>query len=229
MAIANDPTEKGSHADQAYEEVLRRLRTGQFSASDRVVDKVLAAELDMSRMPAREALLRLVNEGYLVGTARGFRLPTLSVTDIMEIFEIRKLLEPRAAASACCMLDESALGDLRAAYTDAVRAHAEQNVAKLKRANTDFRVVWLEAVPSRRMVATISRFFDHVNAIRSATLHDPIARELSVSLLATILDGFARRDPLYVHDQMLSFIEAARMRFIELQDAYSSDLGLEVA
>jgi hypothetical protein len=56
-------------------------------------------------------------------------------------------------------------------------------------------------------VATISRFFDHVNAIRSATLHDPLARQMSVEILETLLDGFARRDALYVHDQMLTFIE----------------------
>jgi hypothetical protein len=53
-----------------------------------------------SRMPAREALLRLTNERYLVGTTRGFVTPRLSLEDIRDIFAVRLLLEPRAAANA---------------------------------------------------------------------------------------------------------------------------------
>ncbi len=41
-------------------------------------------------MPAREALLRLANEGYLVGTTRGFVTPRLGLDDIREIFEVRR-------------------------------------------------------------------------------------------------------------------------------------------
>src|SRR5271154_4432436 len=89
-----------SRGSATYLEILGRLQRGQVGAHERLVDTSLAVELNVSRMPVREALLRLVHEGYLVGTPRGFMLPQLSVRDIAEIFEVRKLLEPRAAAAA---------------------------------------------------------------------------------------------------------------------------------
>jgi DNA-binding GntR family transcriptional regulator len=213
-----DKPERASHASEAYAEVLRRLRSGVIGPADKIVDAALAAELNMSRMPAREGLLRLVNEGYLIGSTRGFMLPRLSSRDIAEIFEIRKLLEPRAAASATINLTEVDLEGLRAAYEDACSAEVRGSREGLMRAHTQFREIWLQVVPNRRMAATVSRFFDHVHAIRGATLHDPATRSLSVRILGRILDGFERRDALYVHDQIGDFIEQARVSFIALRE-----------
>ena len=215
--------ERASHASEAYAEVLRRLRGGLIGPGDKIVDAALAAELNMSRMPAREGLLRLVNEGYLVGTTRGFMLPRLSSRDIAEMFEIRKLLEPRAAAAATINLTEVDLQELRRAYEDACGAEARGSREGLMRANTRFREIWLQVVPNRRMAASIARFFDHVHTIRAATLHDPATRALSVQILGRILDGFERRDALYVHDQIHDFIEQARIRFMALNAKGSAD------
>ena len=74
---------------KAYGEMRDRLRRGLISPDDRLVDLQIADELGASRMPVREALLQLVSEGYLVSTARGYRVPTLSLQDVAEIFEVR--------------------------------------------------------------------------------------------------------------------------------------------
>jgi DNA-binding GntR family transcriptional regulator len=91
---AESESAKTNISDLAYETIRQRLRRAEIGPGDRLIDKALAAELNMSRMPAREALIRLVHEGYLVGSTKGFRLPELSRTDILEIFEIRLALEP---------------------------------------------------------------------------------------------------------------------------------------
>jgi DNA-binding GntR family transcriptional regulator len=213
------PPEKVSSAVQAYDEMLRRLRKGEIGRNDRIVDKVLAGELDMSRMPAREALLRLVNEGYLVGTTRGFRLD-LTVDDIMEIFEIRRLLEPRAAASAATVLGPDDLERMGDAYKALLAASHSIDPVGMNYAHTDFRMIWLDAVPNRRLAATISRFFDQVYAIRGATLHDPEARRASLTLLSSVYHAFLARDVLGVMDRMTSFIEASRLSFMAQQKDY---------
>ena len=81
-----------------YADLRRRLQRSEVGPDDRLVDVEIATAYGTSRMPAREALLQLVNEGYLVGTTRGFVVPTLTLQDIRNVFEVRKLLEPRAAA-----------------------------------------------------------------------------------------------------------------------------------
>ncbi|AOR80083.1 GntR family transcriptional regulator [Novosphingobium resinovorum] len=226
-AFLPEDAEKGSNAEEAYAEVLGRLRLGLIAPGDRIVDKALAAELGMSRMPAREALLRLVHEGYLVGSTRGFRLPTPSNADILEIFEIRKMLEPRAAAMAVVEMTPESLATLEAAFADAQKAYEKDDMMALFNANVAFREAWLAVVPNVRLVAMIHRHFDQVNAVRLATLHDKETRAISVTIASTLLAGFRRRDSLYVYEQMLSFIENARLRFVALNPFDELGLGSE--
>jgi DNA-binding GntR family transcriptional regulator len=216
MSKSDEVPDKGSNADEAYEAIVRRLRSGQIGPGDRIVDTAIAAEFNMSRMPAREALLRLVNEGYLVGSTRGFRLPELTQADVLEIFEIRKILEPRAAALAAVALVPEQIEQLESAFSEARAGLQAGNAKMLFDANVRFRDVWLDAVPNRRLVAMIERFFDQVNAVRIATLHDAEARQLSVAIGETLLTGFRRGDSLYVFEQMYSFVEAARVKFVAL-------------
>jgi DNA-binding GntR family transcriptional regulator len=189
-----------------YTTVLARIKSGEIDADERIVDSKLATEFKLSRMPVRQALLRLVHEGYLVGTTRGFMLPRLTYEDIEEIFEVRMLLEPRAAASACLTLDEQGLGTLRAALADARRAVAEVKLGNMMVANDRFRQAWIDAVPNRRLAGAISRFVDHVQIVRRATIFDATTQHVVLDLLARILDGFERRDALLVQDATLQFV-----------------------
>jgi len=197
-----------------YKLILGRLRRGEISPGDRLVDVGIAAELGVSRMPVREALLRLVHEGYLVGSTRGFRLPRMSADDIREIFELRKLLEPRAAASAAQGVDSAGLERMEAAWNDARRAVEEDNHTELMEAYSRFRSQWLGAVPNRRLADTISRFVDHVQTVRILTLAEPETQRIALSLLTELLEGFRSRDALRVYDSMIRFVDRAEERFL---------------
>jgi len=58
-------------ADEIYSQLLAAIGNGDIAPSQRLVQERLAAELDVSRTPVREALLRLEQEGVLerAGTA----------------------------------------------------------------------------------------------------------------------------------------------------------------
>ena len=207
---------KVSSANVAYEEVVRRLRRGEIGANDRLIDKTLAAELNMSRMPAREALVRLVNEGYLVGSTRGFRLPELLRSDILEIFEIRMALEPRAAAAASQVLTPECIEQLQQVIGRSKKATLDNELGKISAANMEFREIWLSVVPNGRLVSVISRYYDHANVVRVKTMHDFETRRIALKLMEALVDGFSRRDSFYVFEQMEQFIAAARDRYVFL-------------
>ena len=86
--------------EQIYEKLRERIHAGQFTFDDRLVDVDIANEFGVSRMPVREALMQLVHDGMIESTSRGFVLRRYSQDEIEEIFEIRRLLEPAAAAIA---------------------------------------------------------------------------------------------------------------------------------
>ncbi len=200
-----------------YLDILERVRSGRVEPGQKLVDTSLAGELNVSRMPVREALLRLTHEGYLVGTTRGFMLPQLSGQDVADIFEVRKLLEPRAAAAAAHAMDDVGLAALEAAYRDARKAVAAKDVAGSMDANTRFRQAWLHAVPNGRLANTIARFVDHVQTVRMATMIDVASQEAAMELLHELIVGFRERDALFVHDCMSRFIDRAQEHYLAVR------------
>ncbi|WP_227285702.1 MULTISPECIES: GntR family transcriptional regulator [Paracoccaceae] len=74
---------------------------GDLPAGTRLQEKAFAERLGVSRTPVREAIARLVSEG-LVSRVNG-GAPTvsnISITDIMELLHVRRLLECEAARQA---------------------------------------------------------------------------------------------------------------------------------
>ena len=212
---------QGSLGDRVYLELRARLQRCEIGPEQRLVDVEIAATYGVSRMPAREALLRLANEGYLVGTTRGFVTPRLSMQDIADIFEIRAWLEPRAAANAARDMNAATRVELARAIARA-RA-AGDDVDELILANIAFRQAWLGALRNERLIATIGRFVDHVQTIRLGTLRDPQTREVVIAGLEGLNEAFQRADPAAAERRMANFVEAARQAYFQIRQREIDD------
>lgn len=195
-----------NHRLRIHDEIRARLFRGEIGPRDRLVDHTIAAEMGVSRMPVREALMQLVSEGYLVGTSRGFALPDLSPARIAEVFTLRKLLEPHAAASAAGQLGPDDLSRLRTALT---ALQAAPDVPAFHRAAETFRNTWLDALPNTALRETIQRYSAQVQVVRLATMTDPAARRTIAEGLADLLAAFETRDALAAADLMTRFIHQA--------------------
>ncbi len=213
VAAQARPAPRESLSTRAYDELRERLRRGQVAPDDRLVDTEIARELVVSRMPVREALLQLVAEGYLVSTARGYRVPTLTRQDVTEIFEVRRLLEPRAAALAARDLQPDAAARLSRALAEARDAVARGDFSGLFHANVDFREAWLGAVRNTRLASTITRFIDHVQTVRYGTLRDAATQQVVIAGLTELHDAMLRHDSVVAQDCMLAFIHSAERSF----------------
>jgi len=66
VALKSIKIQRRRLADEVYDQLLASITVGDIGPDDRLVQERLAAELDISRTPVREALLRLEQEGVLV-------------------------------------------------------------------------------------------------------------------------------------------------------------------
>lgn len=204
--------------DQIYTALIGRIRSGAISWDDRLVDLTLAVELGVSRMPARDALMRLAAEGYLVPTTRGFVLPRLTATEIFEVFELRRLLEPRAAALAAQAMNPEVLKRMEAAVADGEAALAAQDGPTLFKASETFREAWLSVVPNRTLVQSIQRYFVQVQNVRLLTMRDAATLSLIVQGQRELLVAHRAGNAVEAADRMLRFV-------IEGEQAFRRSLG----
>ena len=96
-----------SLSDQAVELIRGRIVSGAIAPDQAVRQDALAAELGISKIPLREALCRLEQDGLLRAVAnRGFFVAPMTRADAEEIFALRLKLEPDAAAAAARAADD---------------------------------------------------------------------------------------------------------------------------
>lgn len=106
-----------SARDTVYETLRGRLTSGHYPEDVSLIPQALSAEFQVSRTPVREALGLLERDGLLVSTTRGFAVRHRSDEEVLEIFEVRAVLESSAAAAAATRrtpLDLARLEDLLA-------------------------------------------------------------------------------------------------------------------
>ncbi|WP_067664835.1 GntR family transcriptional regulator [Ferrimonas marina] len=124
---------------QVVVEVLReRILSGDIRAGEPLRQSNLAEELNVSRIPVREALLQLEAEGLVRFEAhKGATATELSITQLEELFELRALIEPGLLARSIPQLTATHLQQAEALLTqleatleqeeDAVNSYSELN------------------------------------------------------------------------------------------------------
>ncbi|KQY60124.1 hypothetical protein ASD11_11570 [Aeromicrobium sp. Root495] len=112
-------------ADRVFLELRDAIVSGRLAAGSRHSIYRLAEELDVSRTPAREAVLRLADLGLVVVEKnRGVVVVGVSPQDVLDVFELRVLLEVPAAARAAREATPELAERLRVGL-DAMRAAAD--------------------------------------------------------------------------------------------------------
>jgi len=96
--MSNIPKSRG---ENAYDALIEALREGVFLPGDRLREEAVARKLQLSRTPVREALRRLESDGIVEHRARiGATIKVLSSSEIVELYEMRMVLERTAAEMA---------------------------------------------------------------------------------------------------------------------------------
>jgi DNA-binding GntR family transcriptional regulator len=90
-----------TYKKQVYDYVWKRIISMEYRPGDFITDSQVANELKISRTPAREAFQRLENEGFLIPEARrGWRIYSLTIKDIEDIFDLKCEIEGLVARKA---------------------------------------------------------------------------------------------------------------------------------
>ncbi|GAA1359886.1 GntR family transcriptional regulator [Streptomyces beijiangensis] len=125
-AVSSAKPQRQALTDSVYEAIKAMVMDHEIVPGARVGIESLSRSLQVSPTPVREALARLESDGLLVKRSlAGYRATELLTPEGMEqLFEMRLLLEPRAAALAATYADEAQLDTLEQ-LLDAMQSRPE--------------------------------------------------------------------------------------------------------
>lgn len=153
------PIKHRKKADLAYEHLREQIVNGTYLPGQRMTLSDLAADLGLSHMPVREALLRLEREGLLESEPhKGMRVSRVSHRDACELFEVRCELEGLAAYRACTAADPTLIRDLEDLNAAFGRALNKPDYTAMGSANWAFHRRILQAADSPQL----ARFLEEV-------------------------------------------------------------------
>ena len=201
--------------DQVYQTLRAHLRDGTIVTGQPLQEVQLAEKLGVSRTPVREALTRLASEGLLASDGRSFVVPSLSLSDVEDIYEVRFLIEPAALRRVAELTtDPSVRAPIDEALAVANAAYKAGDADAFREANIRFRNAWKDLVPNRRLVRAIEQYADHMMRIRALTLVDPKIRTIVIKGLKRIAEALAAGDGDAAAAAMRDHLGEAKRAFI---------------
>ncbi|MEU5877042.1 GntR family transcriptional regulator [Spirillospora sp. NPDC047279] len=197
--------------DTAYEAVRQMILSGEAEAGSRLGEVELAETLGLSRTPVREALQRLGADGLVeVLPHRGARVVRWTQDDLVEIFELRALLEPYAAARAARLgQDEAVLAELNAQCAAMERAAADGDLARVAQLNSRFHAAVIDASGNRRLPTMLTSVMHAPLILGTFRRYDEPAMARSMNHHRELVAAITERDPDWAESVMRAHIRAA--------------------
>ena len=128
---------KTALADQIIDVLRARIIAGDLVSDAPIRQDALAAELGISKIPLREALVRLEQDGLVASERnRGYVVRPLTAEEAYDVFDLRLKIEPDAvgAAAACLGPADVVAGREALAALDAAAAARDGRAGALNRA-----------------------------------------------------------------------------------------------
>lgn len=128
-----------SLADQAYQSIREGIATGLFQAGERVTERGLAARLDVSPTPVREALRRLEQDGLVERVSpRELRVVEHSPGTLRELLVTSAVLRALEARFATAKITDAALDRMESIVDSLTASHDRVDTAELRRLAREF-------------------------------------------------------------------------------------------
>lgn len=220
MTIHDETSQsEGPQGNVAYHQLIEDLRAGRLTAGDRLRETDLAERFGVSRTPIREAIRQLEADGIVTHLPRqGATIRTLEYVEVMDLYEMRAVLEGTAARLASRAASDIEIDELCAMNEELAAAGATPEAFRL---NRQFHMALTNAAKNRFLAKSTQTLQKSLMILGPTTLIQPERAEGAVVEHRRVLDAIRARDGIRAENEMRKHIESAqrvRMRQLRMQE-----------
>jgi DNA-binding GntR family transcriptional regulator len=220
--VLRRPTRLG---DEVYNAIYSQLMSHAIAPGGRISVDHLVRELGVSQTPIREALSRLEAQGLVVKTHLiGYSAASqMDKSRLEQLYELRLLLEPFAAAKAALAMTQASLDSLEgmARRMQSLQAETPQAAyGQFAQRDSEFHELIASESGNDLVREALANLHTHVHLFR-LFYHSQATTEANDEH-ARIIDALRQRDPDAAADAMRSHIERSRIRFMTFFDRYQA-------
>jgi DNA-binding GntR family transcriptional regulator len=210
-SISNIRRERGSG-------VLNTLRdmaiSYQFRPGERISEIELAERLGVSRTPVREALARLVTDGFLVQSSRGVMRRSLEVKETMDLYEARQSVERECLRLAHDRASEAQLDEALNYLEHSQRMAADTPIKRLVELDEGFHLRIAAMADNAELLRILSSLNERIRFIRWIDM-ESIGRDSTQQEHMDILSALRSRDRAASIDHLDAHIGMRRDQIVD--------------
>lgn len=208
---------KAALKDYAYDRIKDKIIKCKFMPGEVINERILMDELEISRTPIREAANRLEQEGYVeIKSKIGIAIKQISYNDVLEVFEVRQLLEPYSLLKNGEKLNQKKLLEFREQILGTSDVVEDEDYLL----DTEMHRYFFEACQNKYLINTLNFVLDQntrviiVSKGNGARMHDSKKEHVE------ILDALLERDCERAADLMQSHLKNCREASLEYYTKY---------
>lgn len=205
----------GSSNATLVESLTTALRSdiveGRIAPGTRIRQADIARKHGMSRIPVREAIVRLATEGLLtVEPHVGATVAKLDLDELMEVYAIREQLEPMAIEVGAARRTDEDMAVLRTLFLRLEEAASGREAREWLAADYEYHFRMYRAARMPRLLPLIERCWNSTQQYRLAYVRRERRYDLAQAGHRLLLDAMARRDGESARHVLVSHIRRVR-------------------
>ena len=151
------------------------ILAGKYKPGDRLNESQIARELNISRIPVREALRQLQTEGLVVlAPNRGAWIADVTSQESIEVYKIREVLEPLAIAESVPHLSDE---DIAALDEMVQRLESCDSIQEYISLDRQFHLKTYSRAPLPQLRRMVERFWNNTQHFRRWFVKDSLAKD----------------------------------------------------
>jgi DNA-binding GntR family transcriptional regulator len=196
--------------DQIYPLVRTLILTGRIKPGDVIDEKEIAAQLEISRTPVREAVKKLSDENLIEVVAQsGTRAARIDRKEIEEAFLIRRALETESASQAALHMSQAHINRLEDILMLHGRALARKSYVEAIERDDDFHRAITEISDLPRLWRTIEISKAQLDRCRHLMVPRAGEAETTLDHHRAIIEALASGNPARAAQAMRDHLEVA--------------------
>ncbi|HEY0219616.1 MAG TPA: GntR family transcriptional regulator [Afipia sp.] len=201
-----------------YEAIKEGIRSHAYPPGQKLSEARLAEQLGVGRSPVRTSLRRLEAEGWIeISPQSGSFVAEPSTSDVLELAELRRLLEAHAACEAATKLTDDELKMLRE-ECDALKAiDLERDTDSLHAFDDIFHSTIHRAAGNKRITRMLRTLKDQIHWVRTFnTTVRPRRTSGSFAEMERVLEALERRNGEAAAALMAEHIQQIANTFVDI-------------
>lgn len=197
--------------ESAYQWIREAILDGNMEPGAKLIERELTQQTGVSRSALREALASLDEKGLVQREPyRGYRVTNLTKEQVQDLYELREVVESKAAELFALRATDSDLEDLSAAFRYLEDKIFHRDMAVVRKAKVNYYRVIYVGCKNIELERALSNLIERIFYLRGRSLLTQSRRKKSLAEFKALTDALIRRDRKGARDITRQHLKAAK-------------------